>query len=155
MKFGFDIDYRRMMDGLESEVDSVQLSDDDLYKLGRRAIHMIKRRTQKGKDFEDNDFKPYSKKYAKYRDRKGRNTTPVDLLFEGLMLAGLTAVPDGDVALLRFTSSDLGQIANYHNSLEPRSKVPLRRFLDFKEGSDDYGELAKYAARLYAKTLGH
>lgn len=155
MKFGFDIEYRQMMRELESEVETAQLPDEDLYKLGRRAIHLIKRRTQKGKDFEDEDFKPYSKNYARYRGRKGRNETPVDLLFEGLMLAGLTAVPDEDAALIRFTSSDLGQIANYHNSLEPRSKIPLRRFLDFKEGTDDYNTLAKFAARLYAKAIGN
>jgi len=153
MKFGFDIEYQRTLNEMADTVDGATLSDADLYRLGRRALHLIKRRTQRGEDAYGKKFKPYSSKYAAYRDKTGRNTSPVDLLYTGQMLAGLTAVPDRDAALLRFTNSDLGRIANYHNSLKPRSKIPLRRFLDLVEGSDEADQVAEMAADMLARTI--
>jgi len=153
MKFGFDIEYRQMMRDLQSSVEDAYLPDKDLYKLGRRAVHMIKRRTKQGKDADEKMFKPYSDAYSAYRERHGRNTDKVDLSYTGKMMASLTAVPADGAALVRFKNSNDGRIANYHNSLEPRSKIPLRRFLDVVEGTDDYKKLAKYAAKLYAKAI--
>ena len=49
----------------------------------------IVQRTQSGKDVNDQAFAPYSKAYAKVRQKKGRKTSPVDLLFTGKMLAAI------------------------------------------------------------------
>ena len=46
-------------------------------------------RTQAGKDVDGAAFAPYSKAYAKVRQKKGRKTSPVDLLFTGKMLAAI------------------------------------------------------------------
>lgn len=50
------------------------------------AIEMIDNRTTNGFDINGNRFKRYSKKYADYRVKKGRNPYPVDLQFTGRML---------------------------------------------------------------------
>lgn len=117
----------------------LEFEREDMERVGQRALDLILARTSKGMDWHYSQFVPYSKAYARHRDRRGRNTTPVDLLFTGKMLADMQAVaiPDsesGYIAQLYFPSQQQGQIAHYHNATldedpRPRTKIPLRRFL--------------------------
>lgn len=50
----------------------------------------IVRRTQSGIDVNGSPFKAYSKEYAAYKKKKGRNATP-DLTFSGKMLGSIKA----------------------------------------------------------------
>jgi hypothetical protein len=46
----------------------------------------IQIRTRSGQGPDGESFPEYSKAYAKFRDKRGRNTSPVDLTFTGNML---------------------------------------------------------------------
>ena len=48
-------------------------------------------RTRSGTDVNGQAFAPYSKTYAKRREKAGRNTSPVDLTVTGKMLAAVQA----------------------------------------------------------------
>ncbi|MFG0245747.1 MAG: hypothetical protein ACF8MF_06835 [Phycisphaerales bacterium JB052] len=128
-------------------------TDEELQDIANRALDIVTTRTDKGLDFEDKRFQPYSKRYAKKRAKHGRVTEKVTLLFRGEMMASLTGGPDKGDARLYFSNSTLGQIANYHNSLEPRKVIPFRRFLDFGEKSDGYKKLANMAAQMMASRI--
>lgn len=47
-------------------------------------------RFQRGQSVEGGGFDPYTPAYAKYRAKKGRRTTPVDLTFTGAMARAIT-----------------------------------------------------------------
>lgn len=62
----------------------------------------IQIRTRSGQGPDGESFPPYSKGYAKFREKRGRNTSPVDLTFSGHMLnssqvgGGLSATVNRD-----------------------------------------------------------
>lgn len=47
-------------------------------------------RFQRGVDVEGGSFVPYTKPYARYKAKRGRRTTPVDLTFTGSMARAIT-----------------------------------------------------------------
>lgn len=66
-------------------------------------------RTQDGVDVNGMPFAEYEEKYAKYRERKGRQTDPVNLLFTGNMQAAITTdvqeTPQGARGRIYFNSA--------------------------------------------------
>ena len=77
-------DYKAVLntkvEGLEKEF-SIVVSDE--------VTRMIKR-TQSGTDKDNKQFVKYSAGYAKYKQKKGRSPSPVDLTFSGKMLRAIT-----------------------------------------------------------------
>ncbi len=136
---------------------SIKFTPQGLQELADFAVHQILRRTtEQGLDYKDYPFYPYSKKYGRKRVDSGRNLAPVDLTFRGLMIASLTGGVEGnDTIRLYFKNADDGRIANYHNSLEPRKKMPFRRFLDFAPGTSVHKAFSEMAIRVLVRTLAN
>lgn len=96
-------------------------------QIGLELLVKIENRTISGRDEMQTTFTPYSESYA--RRVKGRRA-PVDLKHTGQMLGDMDVLKaDGRRIVLGFRSSDMAQRARYHDSLEARRKMPLRRFL--------------------------
>jgi hypothetical protein len=75
--------------------------------LGRTAeflMGVIKTRTQKGKDADGRNFKPYTPEYKIFRREKGRKVNKVDLNFKGNMLSNMTQKSTPKEAILFFAS---------------------------------------------------
>jgi hypothetical protein len=145
-------DVVRMLNEAEGDI-KANFTDQELQRLANRALDIITTRTHKGLDYQNKPFKDYSTKYAAKREKRGRNTDKVNLSFRGEMMAAITGGPDKGAARIYFSNSQLAEIANYHNSLEPRRKMPLRRFLDLDESTDDYQNLANMAADMIANRI--
>lgn len=71
---------KERLDKIEHEFEQV---------LADEATRMVLR-TRQGKDVDGNSFAPYTPQYAKFRAKRGRRSTPVDLTFAGNMLAAIT-----------------------------------------------------------------
>jgi hypothetical protein len=79
--------------------------------LGRTAeflLGLIRKRTQKGKDADNNNFKPYTSEYKSFREQKGRQTIFPDLNFSGQMLSNMTQKAKPKQAILFFASKFQG-----------------------------------------------
>ena len=63
--------------------------DKGLKQAGFQLVAIIREKTKKGKDFNDNPFAPYSESYLK-RLRKEKRSTKVDLYYDGGMVGALT-----------------------------------------------------------------
>lgn len=97
-------------------------------EIGLGLLVKIENRTIGGRDESGHAFHIYSKAYG--MRVKGRRS-PVDLkLGNSGMLSDMDVVrADGHHIDLGFRSQAMWQRAQYHDSLEPRKKMPLRRFL--------------------------
>lgn len=80
--------------GIELDIDSVFPTEGDILYAMQRLRTRILERTAKGVDVEGRPFAPYSKKYAKKRDKSGRNVTPVDLTWSGRMRNSIQIAAD-------------------------------------------------------------
>lgn len=65
-------------------------SQEMMAEIGEFAIFQILNRTARGVDVNNTAFKPYSPKYALFREEKGLPTDHVDLFFTGMMLSSMT-----------------------------------------------------------------
>ena len=63
--------------------------DKGLKQAGFQLLDIIRTKTQKGIDFRDRPFAPYSEGYLKQLQREGK-PTKVDLFYSGRMLGSLT-----------------------------------------------------------------
>lgn len=110
---------------------------DVVYAAGRQKTRILQR-NERGVDVNGSAFPPYSPKYAKKRDKAGRNTEPVDLTFTGLMNKALAVTVNGiqgapvdtaevSVFALGFYGKE-AERARGHN--EGTEKLPKRRFMD-------------------------
>ena len=153
MYAGFEIEGAGMTAALEAAVRACQPTDDEMREVGTMLVQRIIRRTRRGNDYKGRPFKPYSDAYHALRDRKGRNTEPVSLTYNGKMLSSMTSEAKGGVARLYFSSAAAGKIANYHNSLEPRKKMPLRRFLAVESGTPEHRAALRLLERRVAKRI--
>jgi hypothetical protein len=75
--------------------------------LGRTAeflLGMIRKRTQKGKDADGSNFKPYTPEYKSFRREKGRQVRFPDLNFSGQMLSNMTQKASPKEAILFFAN---------------------------------------------------
>ena len=79
----------------------------------------IVNRGLKGKGYAGS-FKPYSVAYAKFRKKKGRKDSPVDLNFTGKMWASLIGKRvSSKIAEISFTSADANRKAFFNNRERP------------------------------------
>jgi len=75
--------------------------------LGRTAeflLGLIRNRTQKGKDANGRNFRPYVSEYKEFRKQKGRQVRFPDLNFSGQMLSNMTQKSNSKEAILYFAS---------------------------------------------------
>ena len=63
--------------------------DKGVKQAGFQLLDIIRTKTQKGQDFRDSRFAPYSSSYLKQLNREGKKTA-VDLFYTGRMLGALT-----------------------------------------------------------------
>ena len=66
-----------------------RIIDKGLKQAGFQLLDIIRTKTQKGQDFRDRKFAPYSSSYIKKLNREGKSTN-VDLFYSGRMLGALT-----------------------------------------------------------------
>ncbi len=66
-----------------------RIIDKGVKQAGFQLIDIIRKKTQKGIDFKDGAFAPYSQGYLKKLNREGKKTA-VDLFYSGRMLGALT-----------------------------------------------------------------
>ena len=66
-----------------------RIIDKGVKQAGFQLVEIIRTKTQKGIDFNDRRFAPYSEGYIKQLQREGKPTA-VDLFYSGRMLGALT-----------------------------------------------------------------
>jgi len=71
-----------------------RIIDKGVKQAGFQLIDIIRTKTQKGINFKDGAFAPYSQGYLKKLNREGKSTN-VDLFFTGRMLGSLTSKKTG------------------------------------------------------------
>jgi hypothetical protein len=107
--------------------------DKGLKQAGFQLLDIIRTKTQKGIDFNDRPFAPYSQGYLKKLNREGKSTN-VDLFYTGRMLGSLT--PNSTVkksgkhkVSLAFSNSQMRQRALFNQVLND----PKREFFGFND----------------------
>lgn len=95
--------------------------DKGVKQAGFQLVDIIRTKTQKGIDFNDRPFAPYSSGYLKKLNKEGKSTN-VDLFYSGRMLGSLT--PSGSVkktgkhkVSVNFTNSQMRQRAVFNQVL--------------------------------------
>jgi hypothetical protein len=132
--------------------DGLTLTNTQLADIANRALLGIKRRTLRGIDYQGQAFAPYAASYVRFRIKKGRQTSPVNLSFSGVMLNALRGGAFNGAARVTITG-DAGRIANFHNSNRSRRKLPQRRFLDVDTGTPLHDTLSALAVRFLRERL--
>lgn len=110
--------------------------DKGLKQAGFQLLEIIRTKTQKGIDFKDRPFAPYSQGYLKQLQREGK-PVKVDLFYSGRMLGSLT--PNSTVkktgrgkVSLSFTNSQMRQRALFNQVLNE----PKREFFGFNDRTE-------------------
>ena len=110
--------------------------DKGLKQAGFQLLDIIRTKTQKGIDFRDRTFKPYSEGYLKKLNKEGKSTK-VDLFYSGRMLGSLT--PNSTVkksgknkVSLGFSNSQMQQRALFNQVLGN----PKREFFGFNNRTE-------------------
>ena len=110
--------------------------DKGLKQAGFQLLDIVRTKTQKGIDFRDRPFAPYSEGYLKQLQREGK-PTKVDLFYSGRMLGSLT--PNSTIkktgrnkVSLAFTNSQMMQRALFNQVL----KNPKREFFGFNNRTE-------------------
>jgi len=110
--------------------------DKGLKQAGFQLLDIIRTKTQKGIDFRDRPFAPYSSGYLKKLNKEGKSTN-VDLFYSGRMLGSLT--PSSTVqksgrnkVSLGFTNSQMRQRALFNQVLND----PKREFFGFNNRTE-------------------
>ena len=110
--------------------------DKGVKQAGFQLVDIIRTKTQKGIDFRDRPFAPYSQGYLKKLNREGKSTK-VDLFYSGRMLGALT--PSGSVkktgkhkVSVNFTNSQMRQRALFNQVLNE----PKREFFGFNNRTE-------------------
>src|SRR6056300_1927179 len=96
--------------------------DKGLKQAGFQLLDIIRTKTQKGIDFRDRPFAPYSSGYLKKLNKEGKSTK-VDLFYSGRMLGALT--PSGrtirktgtNKVTVNFSNSQMRQRAVFNQVL--------------------------------------
>ena len=125
--------------------------DKGVKKAGFQLLDIIRTKTQKGKDFRDRKFAPYSSGYIKKLNREGKKTA-VDLFYTGRMLGSLT--PNSTVkktgkhkVTLAFSNAQMRQRALFNQVLND----PKRQFFGFNKRTENI--ISKQFNRFVAKEL--
>jgi len=113
-----------------------RIIDKGLKQAGFQLLDIIRTKTQKGQDFRDRRFAPYSSSYLKKLNKEGKSTN-VDLFYSGRMLGSLT--PNSSVkktgkhkVSLGFSNSQMRQRALFNQVLND----PKREFFGFNNRSE-------------------
>ena len=113
-----------------------RIIDKGLKQAGFQLLDIIRTKTQKGIDFRDRPFAPYSSGYLKKLNKEGKSTR-VDLFYSGRMLGSLT--PSGSVkktgkhkVSVNFTNSQMRQRALFNQVLND----PKREFFGFNNRTE-------------------
>ena len=113
-----------------------RIIDKGLKQAGFQLLDIIRTKTQKGIDFRDRPFAPYSEGYLKKLNREGKSTN-VDLFYSGRMLGSLT--PSSTVkksgrgkVSLAFSNSQMRQRALFNQVLND----PKREFFGFNNRTE-------------------
>ncbi len=108
------------------------LSKEVMGQIAAKALDIINVRTEKGKDVNLRPFKPYSKRYEKYKKkRQGRFFTgKVNLHDKGKMLSAMQFKAKKGKAVLFFNKSDQNIKAFAHTT---GSRQPLRKFFSLSK----------------------
>jgi len=110
--------------------------DKGLKQAGFQLLDIIRTKTQKGIDFRDRPFAPYSEGYLKKLNKEGKSTN-VDLFYSGRMLGSLTPASTikksgrGKVTLA-FSNSQMRQRALFNQVLGD----PKREFFGFNNRTE-------------------
>ena len=114
-----------------------KLIDKGILQGGFQLLDIIRTKTQKGIDFRDRKFAPYSDSYLKKLQREGKRTN-VDLFDTGRMLGALTPSPRSvkksgkNKITVGFSNSQMIQRALFNQVLNE----PKREFFGFNERTE-------------------
>ena len=114
-----------------------KLIDKGILQGGFQLLDIIRTKTQKGIDFRDRKFAPYSDSYLKKLQREGKRTN-VDLFDTGRMLGALTPSPrtvrksGRNKITVGFSNSQMIQRALFNQVLNE----PKREFFGFYDRTE-------------------
>ena len=109
-----------------------RIIDKGIKQAGFQLIDIIRTKTQKGIDFRDRTFKPYSEGYLKKLNKEGKSTK-VDLFYSGRMLGSLTSNKTGKHKVsLGFSNAQMLQRALFNQVLND----PKREFFGFNNRTE-------------------
>ena len=114
-----------------------KLIDKGILQGGFQLLDIIRTKTQKGIDFRDRKFAPYSDSYLKKLQREGKRTN-VDLFDTGRMLGSLTPSPrtvrksGKNKITVGFSNSQMIQRALFNQVLNE----PKREFFGFNDRTE-------------------
>lgn len=149
--FRLDIDISDIERRLGEMESQATWTDEELRNIGRRALDIIERRTERGIDAFGKPFKPYSTRYAKFRKEAKRGADVVNLQFEGHMRGDVHVVVDEGSALLAFANANFAKRAFWHN--EGTRHLPQRRWLDIDPNGVDTRDLTEMALEMIRSRL--
>lgn len=150
--FRLDIDISDIERRLGEMESQATWTDEELERIGARAVAIIEGRTGRGIDAFGKPFKPYSTRYAKRRKDAKRRVDVVNLEFGGHMLGALQVVVEEGSALLAFTNATEARKAFWHN--EGTRHLPQRRWLDIDPNGVDTRDLTEMALEMIRSRLG-
>ena len=114
-----------------------KLIDKGILQGGFQLLDIIRTKTQKGIDFRDRKFAPYSDSFLKKLEREGKRTN-VDLFDTGRMLGALTPSPRSvkksgkNKITVGFSNSQMIQRALFNQVLNE----PKREFFGFNDRTE-------------------
>ena len=124
-----------------------RIIDKGVKQAGFQLIDIIRTKTQKGINFKDGAFAPYSQGYLKKLNREGKSVK-VDLFYSGRMLGSLTSKKTGKHKVsLGFSNAQMLQRALFNQVLND----PKREFFGFNNRTEKI--INKQFNRFVAKEL--
>lgn len=147
--------------GLKGIRDKVKLLDDSpflrfaLGDIGMFIMRSIKKRTLIGEDVDGINFKPYSKKYAKERNKRGFPVKPVDLSRTGAMLSAMTYDTDRSSVDTFFMNTSGPKAPGYSNKTRnPEKAFYLNKDREFFALSgDEINDIVEIVEGYYNKAI--
>ena len=113
-----------------------RIIDKGVKQAGFQLLDIIRTKTQKGIDFNDRPFAPYSEGYLKKLNREGKKTA-VDLFYTGRMLGSLTPSSVKKTGKhkvsINFTNAEMRQRALFNQVLNE----PKREFFGFNNRTEN------------------
>ena len=107
--------------------------DKGVKQAGFQLVDRIRTKTQKGIDFNDRPFAPYSEGYLRRLNREGKKTA-VDLFYTGRMLGSLGTKKTGKYKIsLGFNNAEMRQRALFNQVLNE----PKREFFGFNNRTEN------------------
>ena len=120
----------QVIQGLAAVLDE-PLPPEVLTEVGQAAVTMILLRTKQGIDADLKAFVPYSKPYAKVREKKHLQSAPVDLARTGQMLGSITPAVTGpdEITIAAIGQHDADKLLWVN---EGTKRMPQRELLDIR-----------------------